>query len=247
MIITWFTDPSGGNIRAAPHKLSSYYHYDTETMDLVRIRLELQRKKATKDTRSTAVFLNEKRIVGFYTGDDLLYVNKHPDSSFRIVDGQIQVSGQPLKQLPVKKDLAVDMGSMDNSIHIGSEVTLKPNLPPGITLQHLNLLVNKALDERRNVMLTTHNVSPIELARRIRAVALEQQQIEHQREMRHIIKKMSSLTIGPHTSESEENREELNKKRGRISLGDDATTPPVSPVQRQIVGKVPKLKGPGLR
>ncbi|MEM9000734.1 MAG: hypothetical protein AAGB24_10765 [Bacteroidota bacterium] len=170
MKVTWFTDPAEGNFGEAPHKLSSYYQYDTETKELVRIRLELNRGESMRSTRNPAVFYERDCAIGF-SPKSLSDMQQYPDDAFRIENGQLLVHGSPLDQTPSDHYFTVTM-RMDKSYpHSGSVVTTRPNLPKGVEEHHLQTLAAKVLKVRKGFALTPHHVTAEALAREIIKIA----------------------------------------------------------------------------
>jgi hypothetical protein len=140
---TWCTDPSQGNFQEGSGQFSSYYQYDSASLKLVRIRLELNRS-SKNSTGETKLMLDGNRGVGF--ADQNLTKDKTIRASdFEVNNGEVLFRGQPMSQTPTEGSWVVDMSSGDPQPHFGNQVASKPNLPEGIETKHLSLLANQAM------------------------------------------------------------------------------------------------------
>lgn len=129
-IQTWFTNPSGG--------FSSFYMYDTDTKNFVRIRLELNREPTSDgvDNGYTKIVKRSNRVVAFSTKYD-----RHPF----LRGDEIYVSGSPV---PYAYPPNVGMYVYDCSVgsgrspHLGNPVILTPILPAGIDSELLSTIAS---------------------------------------------------------------------------------------------------------
>jgi hypothetical protein len=170
-IVTWYTDPSEGTFKNGSGKFSSYYQYETVTRRFVRIRLDIERKSLAgsnaKDAGGTEIIYREKRYVGFSSKKDLPTKNNWTTSE----SGKLCYNGDELSindnSQPSKNLYVYDTSDVRNPTHKGNKVTLKANLPEGITENHLRLLANHAMITGKSVKLTLANAEVDELIKSI--------------------------------------------------------------------------------
>ncbi len=127
-IQTWFTQPRIG--------FSSFYMYDTDTRNFVRIRLELNRQQHNRDNGWTKIIKRSNRIVAFSNDRDRdAFLDQQPPI--------INIAGHAVQyNYPPRANQYVYDCSIGNDavIHFGNPVTLQPILPAGIDAMILHTI-----------------------------------------------------------------------------------------------------------
>lgn len=140
--IIWFTQPQTD--RNDLH-FASFYMYDTDNRNLVRIRLELHRDHGSGKAK---IMCKNNRIVlsGDHNENLEIIKNNRPKVYSRIYDFTIG----------------------HNSIHKGNCVTDMPYLPKGITVDNLTELANKYIGKYEDINLVSGNATEEQLVTAIK-------------------------------------------------------------------------------
>ncbi len=160
MIIIWYTQPIGG--------FSSFYYYDKVARILVRIRLELNRKKTDHDNGEAMAIYRINRYCAFSRNPELLETSK-----LSVLNGVVVASkDNDLSDVPKDGYYVYDFSSKDGKNpdrrpHNGNVVTSKPLLPDGITEMHLKLLAQKCIALKSGIVLVPRNASEAQLKQAI--------------------------------------------------------------------------------
>ena len=125
--ITWFTQPetNGKDLH-----FSSFYMYDTDNRDFVRIRLDLARE----DNEPPTIFIEKEVSIGF--------------SKTEISEDEIAQAIDTLDKKPTVGYYTYDKN--ENYIHSGNVVIIKGKtyLPKGITNDDLEKIAQKLIDSK---------------------------------------------------------------------------------------------------
>ncbi len=148
-------------------KYSSYYQYDTVSLKLVRIRLELNRS-TDSGSGDTKVIYNENRGVGF-TDQNLTEDDTVQNSDFSVDNTEVIFRNTPMSQTASEGSWVVDMSSGSSGPHFGNPVINDPNLPYGIETKHLSLLANQAIIDGKGYSLTTNDATAEALTEALQA------------------------------------------------------------------------------
>jgi hypothetical protein len=142
--ITWFTQPKDKNGEIKKDMYASFYMYDPETLDYVRIRLDLTRQPYGRDDGNPAIVCRKNRIVIVLKDgkENSLKNNDDPKAGGQILDHDM-------------------VNNNRNTWHHGDEITYTPYLPDGIK-ENLEELALKCFNELQKSKNTSYNI-PIHL------------------------------------------------------------------------------------
>lgn len=178
-ILEWFTQPNNDlnqQQRRTAGKFASFYRYNTDTMVLVRIRLELGR---TRGTGQTKAMYYRNRVIGFSqsryneqyrnnfnweTSDRTLgFLNgprfgNNPNSCADFFTYDVGMTSQNVLRVP---------GHLGNQVVVINNGQADITLPDRISIPHLRTLAMKCLEAREKIVLTDRNASEAYLSARI--------------------------------------------------------------------------------
>ena len=142
--ITWFTQPKDKNGEIKKDMYASFYMYDPETLDYVRIRLDLTRQPYGRDDGNPAIVCRKNRIVEV-PGDG---------GKTKVKDINDLIKEQPMWDHDKNN-------YNEKEWHKGNKITDNPHLPDGIK-KNLEKLALKCFNELQKKQKTSYNI-PIHL------------------------------------------------------------------------------------
>ena len=140
--ITWFTQPYKKSDKNIP--FASFYMYDLDSLDFVRIRLELGREVYNDDKGETGIICEKGRVV-------IAVNNKNEKLNIQLINKN---------KIPCVGDTIYDFSLNYQSFHQGNTVTYSNQiLPKGISAIELNLIASRCIGEKKIWTLTDRDAS----------------------------------------------------------------------------------------
>lgn len=160
----WYTQPEEG--------FSSFYYYDNDSLELVRVRLELGRDEGEMDPGDTGAFYRSNRHVCF---SKFLFTTRECErfkpSGGKVTDDRGYRLKDKHKVGNYVYDFSWDRKTGSNAgAHRGNSVIDEgaANLPPGITKGQLEKLARICLRKKEDIVLTKADATEAELAEAIK-------------------------------------------------------------------------------
>jgi len=166
-MITWYTQPE--------KSFASFYSYNEDTREMVRIRMELNRMGDSGDPGDTLAGYRSDHYVGFCP--DVL--SEFELADFMVDDGVVvheyhgRLQTEPHVGWYVYDFESTNRKTPTGMVHWGNAVVTKENarLPRGIRERDLRKLARVCFDKQSFILLTPPDATEDELAKSIKAAA----------------------------------------------------------------------------